>query len=66
MNTKILFYCTNISHDGFTKIVFETILPGDSIDSFSDAIDWVDNNISAHYDNFYLDYLIICHNLFVI
>lgn len=58
MNTKILFYCTNVSHDGFTKIVFETILSGDSIHSISDANDWVDDNISKHYDDFDLEFVL--------
>lgn len=55
MNTKLQFYCINIDHHSFTKIVFEVILPGDCIEDRSDAVEWVDNSISKHYNDFGLD-----------
>jgi hypothetical protein len=57
MNTKLLFYCINIDHTGFTKIVFEAVLPSGCIEDRNDAVTWVDDNISEHYDKFYLDYV---------
>lgn len=58
MNTKIIFSCIEVNHNGFTKIVFETILSGNSIHSISDANDWVDDNISKHYYDFELEYVL--------
>jgi len=51
MNTKIKFYCINISNGGFSKIIFETIVDG----IIEDSTDWVDKNIDKHYSDFYLD-----------
>lgn len=56
MNTRILFYCTHVSHDGFSKIVFETILNGTL--TTEEANEWVDENISTHYNNFYLEFVL--------
>jgi hypothetical protein len=58
MNTRILFYCTSVDRHGFSKIIFESILPEGIINSTEDANDWVDNNISNHYDKFYLEFVI--------
>lgn len=55
MNTKIIFYCIDNSHNQFTKIIFETILPGNCIEDKTCAVDWVDENISKHYNQFDLD-----------
>jgi hypothetical protein len=55
MNTRILFYCINLEHGDFTKIVFETVISDSDIDSTIDAVNWVDDNISVHYDQFELD-----------
>lgn len=55
MNTKIQFFCTHLSQGEFTKIIFETILSDQSIESTSDAENWVDDNVSTHYDEFLLD-----------
>ena len=58
MNTKILFCCTNVCHNEFQKIIFETILHGNSIKSISDAIDWMDDNISMFCYDFDLEFVI--------
>ena len=58
MNARILFYCTNVDRNGFSKIIFETILPEGVINFTEDANDWVDNNISNHYDKFDLEFVI--------
>jgi hypothetical protein len=55
MNTKITFSCTNINPHGITKIIFEAITDEDIND---DAIGWVDDNISKHYDEFELDFVL--------
>ena len=51
MNTKIKFYCINISQGEITKIIFETIVDG----ILEDVSGWVDDNVSVHYDEFLLD-----------
>ena len=58
MNTRILFYCTNVDRNGFSKIIFEAILPEGIINSTEDANDWIDDNISKHYDEFSLEFVI--------
>lgn len=57
MNTKVLFYCTHIHRDGFTKLFFETITD-EPIESLDDAIEWMDDNVSYHYNLFDLDTVI--------
>lgn len=55
MNTKIKFYCINISQGEIKKIIFEAITNEDII---NDAIGWVDNNVDYHYNEFDLDFVI--------
>ena len=58
INTKIIFCCNSVDRSGFAKIVFEAILPGDSVYSIEDANDWMDDNISKHYCDFDLDFVL--------
>lgn len=52
MNIKIVFSCISIDKGDFTKIVFETILPGNVVESQDDIENWIDNTISEHCNEF--------------
>lgn len=58
INSKIIFCCNSVDRGGFAKIVFEAILPGDSVNSIEDANGWMYNNISKHYFDFDLDFVL--------
>ena len=57
MNTKLLFYCIHIHRDEFTKLIFETITD-EPIESLEDAVNWMDDNSSKHYNDFELETVI--------
>lgn len=56
MNTRIQFYCTQISEGKFQKIIFETILE-DELDE-NDIENWIDEHVSDHYWEFDLDHVL--------
>ena len=51
MNTRIVFTCINIASRDIIKYAFETIIDEVLEDTWG-ADEWVENNVSKHYDQF--------------